>query len=36
MTDLVGGQVLIMCEQATNAVSQVEGKKVKVLLSDRS
>jgi tripartite-type tricarboxylate transporter receptor subunit TctC len=30
MTDLVGGQVDIMCEQATNAVPQIEGKKVKV------
>ncbi len=30
MTDLIGGQVDVMCEQATNAVPQVEGKKVKV------
>jgi tripartite-type tricarboxylate transporter receptor subunit TctC len=30
MTDLMGGQVDLMCEQATNAVPQVEGKKVKV------
>ena len=29
MTDLIGGQVDIMCEQATNAVPQIEGKKVK-------
>ena len=30
MTDLIGGQVDLMCEQATNAVPQVEGAKVKV------
>jgi tripartite-type tricarboxylate transporter receptor subunit TctC len=30
MTDLIGGQVDLMCEQATNAVPQIEGKKVKV------
>lgn len=30
MTDLLGGQVDLMCEQATNAVPQIEGKKVKV------
>jgi tripartite-type tricarboxylate transporter receptor subunit TctC len=30
MTDLIGGQVNLMCEQATNAVPQIEGKKVKV------
>ena len=30
MTDLIGGQVDVMCEQATNAVPQIEGKKVKV------
>ncbi len=30
MTDLMGGQVDLMCEQATNAVSQIEAKKVKV------
>jgi tripartite-type tricarboxylate transporter receptor subunit TctC len=30
MTDLMGGQVDLMCEQATNAVLQIEGKKVKV------
>ena len=29
MNDLIGGQVDIMCEQATNAVPQIEGKKVK-------
>ncbi len=31
MTDLIGGQVDLMCEQATNAVPQIEAKKVKVL-----
>lgn len=30
MTDLMGGNVDLMCEQATNAVPQVEGKRVKV------
>ncbi|HPH14224.1 MAG TPA: tripartite tricarboxylate transporter substrate-binding protein [Burkholderiaceae bacterium] len=30
MTDLIGGQVDLMCEQATNAVPQIEGHKVKV------
>jgi tripartite-type tricarboxylate transporter receptor subunit TctC len=30
MTDLIGGQVDLMCEQAVNAVPQIEGKKVKV------
>lgn len=30
MTDLIGGQVDLMCEQATNAVPQIEGKKVQV------
>lgn len=30
MTDLMGGQIDLMCEQATNAVPQIEGKKVKV------
>jgi tripartite-type tricarboxylate transporter receptor subunit TctC len=30
MTDLIGGQVDVMCEQATNAVPQIEGRKVKV------
>jgi tripartite-type tricarboxylate transporter receptor subunit TctC len=29
MNDLIGGQVDIMCEQATNAVPQIEGRKVK-------
>lgn len=29
MTDLIGGQVDLMCEQATNAVPQIEGRKVK-------
>jgi tripartite-type tricarboxylate transporter receptor subunit TctC len=29
MTDLIAGQVDLMCEQATNAVPQIEGKKVK-------
>jgi tripartite-type tricarboxylate transporter receptor subunit TctC len=29
MTDLMGGQVDIMCEQATNSAPQIEGKKVK-------
>jgi len=30
MTDLMGGQVDLMCEQATNAVPQIEAGKVKV------
>jgi len=30
MTDLMGGQVDLMCEQATNAVPQIEAWKVKV------
>ena len=30
MTDLIGGQVDVMCEQASNAVPQIEGKKIKV------
>jgi tripartite-type tricarboxylate transporter receptor subunit TctC len=30
MTDLMGGQVDLMCEQATNAVPQIEARKVKV------
>lgn len=30
MTDLMGGQVDLMCEQAVNAVPQIEAKKVKV------
>jgi tripartite-type tricarboxylate transporter receptor subunit TctC len=29
MTDLIGGQVDVMCEQAVNAVPQIEGNKVK-------
>lgn len=29
MNDLIGGQVELMCEQATNAVPQIEGNKVK-------
>nr|WP_255429581.1 tripartite tricarboxylate transporter substrate-binding protein [Ramlibacter albus] len=29
MNDLIGGQVDLMCEQATNAVPQIEGRKVK-------
>jgi tripartite-type tricarboxylate transporter receptor subunit TctC len=29
MIDLMGGQVDLMCEQATNAVGQIEGNKVK-------
>ncbi|HSV46746.1 MAG TPA: tripartite tricarboxylate transporter substrate-binding protein [Ramlibacter sp.] len=30
MTDLIGGQVDVMCDQSTNTTSQIEGKKVKV------
>ena len=30
MTDLIGGQVDLMCDQTTNTTSQIEGKKVKV------
>lgn len=30
MTDLMGGQVDLMCEQATNAVPQIEAKKIKL------
>lgn len=30
MTDLMGGQVDLMCEQVTNSSPQIEGKKVKV------
>jgi tripartite-type tricarboxylate transporter receptor subunit TctC len=30
MNDLLGGQVDLMCEQATNSASQIEAKKVKV------
>ncbi|CAG2126840.1 tripartite tricarboxylate transporter substrate-binding protein [Cupriavidus plantarum] len=29
MSDLMGGQVDLMCEQATNSTPQIEGKKVK-------
>jgi tripartite-type tricarboxylate transporter receptor subunit TctC len=29
MTDLIGGQVDLMCDQSTNTTSQIEGKKVK-------
>lgn len=29
MNDLLGGQVDLMCEQATNAVPQIEGKKIR-------
>ena len=29
MTDLIGGQVDIMCDQTTNTTSQIEGKKIK-------
>ncbi len=29
MTDLMGGQVDLMCDQTTNTTSQVEGKKIK-------
>lgn len=30
MNDLIGGQVDLMCEQAVNAIPQIEGKKVRV------
>jgi tripartite-type tricarboxylate transporter receptor subunit TctC len=30
MTDLIGGQTDLMCDQTTNTTSQIEGKKVKV------
>lgn len=30
MTDLMGGQIDIMCEQATNSIPQIESRKVKV------
>jgi tripartite-type tricarboxylate transporter receptor subunit TctC len=30
MTDLIGGQVDLMCEQAINAIPQIDAKKVKV------
>ncbi len=29
MTDLIGGQVDLMCDQTTNTSAQIEGKKVK-------
>ena len=29
MTDLIGGQIDVMCDQTTNTTSQIEGKKVK-------
>ena len=29
MTDLIGGQVDLMCDQTTNTTSQIEGKKIK-------
>jgi tripartite-type tricarboxylate transporter receptor subunit TctC len=29
MTDIIGGQVDLMCDQTTNTTSQIEGKKVK-------
>jgi tripartite-type tricarboxylate transporter receptor subunit TctC len=29
MTDLIGGQIDLMCDQTTNTVQQIEGKKVK-------
>ncbi len=29
MTDLIGGQVDLMCDQTTNTTSQIEGKKVR-------
>jgi len=29
MTDLIGGQIDLMCDQTTNTTSQIEGKKVK-------
>jgi tripartite-type tricarboxylate transporter receptor subunit TctC len=29
MTDLIGGQVDLMCDQTTNTTGQIEGKKVK-------
>jgi tripartite-type tricarboxylate transporter receptor subunit TctC len=30
MTDLMGGQIDLMCDQTTNTTSVIEGKKVKV------
>jgi tripartite-type tricarboxylate transporter receptor subunit TctC len=29
MTDLIGGQIDLMCDQTTNTSSQIEGKKIK-------
>jgi tripartite-type tricarboxylate transporter receptor subunit TctC len=29
MSDLIGGQIDLMCDQTTNTTSQIEGKKVK-------
>jgi tripartite-type tricarboxylate transporter receptor subunit TctC len=29
MTDLIGGQIDLMCDQSTNTSSQIEGKKIK-------
>ena len=29
ITDLIGGQIDLMCDQTTNTTSQIEGKKVK-------
>ena len=29
MTDLIGGQVDLMCDQTTNTTTQIEGGKVK-------
>ena len=29
MTDMIGGQIDLMCDQTTNTTSQIEGKKVK-------
>ena len=29
MTDLIGGQIDLMCDQTTNTTSQIEGKKIK-------
>ncbi len=31
MTDLIGGQIDLMCDQTTNTTSQIEAKKVKAL-----
>ena len=35
MNDLLGGQVDLMCEQATNSTPQIEGKKVKAYRRDQ-